>query len=48
MTTLPQDDLPKDPVVLRAVGRDANQNVGVYAEVASPGRVAVGDTVTLA
>jgi len=47
MTTLPQDDLPKDPAVLRTVVRDAKQNVGVYGEVASAGSVAVGDEVTL-
>ena len=48
MTTLPQDDLPKDPRVLRTVVRDANQSAGVYGAVASPGRVAVGDRVELA
>jgi hypothetical protein len=47
MTTLPQQDLPKDPQVLRTIVRDANQNVGVYADVVSAGRVAVGDPVEL-
>jgi len=45
MTTLPQDDLPKDPGVLRTIVREAGQNVGMYASVASPGTVAVGDPV---
>jgi uncharacterized protein YcbX len=47
MTTLAADDLPKDPSVLRTIVRDANQNLGVYATVQQPGRVAVGDTVEL-
>jgi uncharacterized protein YcbX len=47
MTTLPQDDLPKDPMVLRTIVRDAEQNVGTYGAVAAPGAVAVGDTVEL-
>jgi len=45
MTTQPQADLPKDPSVLRTIVRDSDQNVGVYASVASPGRVRVGDAV---
>jgi uncharacterized protein YcbX len=47
MTTLPQDDLPKDPSVLRAIVASAAQNLGVYASVVRPGRVTVGDPVTL-
>jgi uncharacterized protein YcbX len=47
MTTQPQADLPKDPSVLRTIVRDSNQNVGVYASVASAGRVRVGDPVEL-
>ena len=47
MTTLPQDDLPKDPSVLRTIVRDAAQNVGMYASVVSPGKIAVGDRVAL-
>ncbi len=46
MTTLPQADLPKDPGVLRTIVRDSGQNVGVYATVVRPGRVAVGDQVS--
>ena len=45
MTTQPQDDLPKDPSVLRTVVRHAGQNVGVYASVVGAGPVAVGDTL---
>jgi hypothetical protein len=41
------DDLPKDPSVLRTIVRDANQNLGVYAEVEETGPVAVGDAVEL-
>jgi uncharacterized protein YcbX len=39
------DDLPQDPGLMRTVVREANQNIGVYARVERPGRVAVGDTV---
>ncbi|MGZ8751996.1 MAG: MOSC domain-containing protein [Acidimicrobiia bacterium] len=45
MITLPFDDLPEDPRVMRAVVRDANQIIGVYATVRSPGSVAVGDAL---
>src|SRR5438105_1141448 len=48
MVTLPQDDLPKDPAVLRTIVRDAAQNVGMYANVAEAGAIAVGDPVELA
>ena len=47
MTTQPQGDLPKDPSVLRTIVRHSNQNVGVYANVLSPGRVKIGDAVEL-
>ncbi len=39
------DDLPQDTGLMRTVVREANQNVGVYARVERPGRVAVGDAV---
>lgn len=54
MTTLPQGDLPKDAGILRTAARvnrlpfgpfGEQPCVGVYAEVASSGRVAVGDPV---
>jgi hypothetical protein len=47
MTTQAQPGLPKDPSVLRTIVRDANQNLGVYGSVVSPGRVGVGDRVEI-
>jgi uncharacterized protein YcbX len=47
MVTLPQPDLPHDPRVLRTVVRQAEQCLGLYASIARPGRVAVGDAVEL-
>lgn len=43
--TWPQADLPKDPALLRTIVREADQNVGVYASVRTPGVVETGDTV---
>jgi uncharacterized protein YcbX len=47
MTTLPQDDLPKDPGILRAAARHNDANVGVYASVVRDGTLALGDAVRL-
>ena len=47
MTTQATGELPKDPLVLRTIVRDANQCLGVYATVEEPGPVAVGDAVEL-
>ena len=47
MTTLPQEDLPKDPNVLRTIVQHNQGNVGVLATVIKGGRVARGDAVTL-
>ena len=47
MTIQAQDGLPKDPQILRTIVRDAGQNLGAYANVNAPGRVAVGDTAEL-
>ena len=47
MVTLPQPGLPKAPAVLRTIVRDAGQNLGLYAAVATGGEVAVGDPVLL-
>jgi hypothetical protein len=47
MVTLPQDDLPHDPRVLRTVVREAEQCLGLYATITRPGRIAVGDPVEL-
>lgn len=45
MTTSAQAELPADPRVLKRIGRDANLQFGVYAEVLSPGTIACGDSV---
>jgi uncharacterized protein YcbX len=42
------EDLPRDPGLMRSVVREADGAVGVYASVAEPGRVRVGDAVALA
>jgi uncharacterized protein YcbX len=47
MTTLPQDDLPKDPGILRAAAKHNDANVGVYASVVRGGVLARGDRVSL-
>lgn len=47
MITLAQPGLDKDPAVMRAVVREAGGNFGVYASVAQPGRVRIGDVVQL-
>ncbi len=40
-------DLPRDPGLMRAVVREADQNVGSYATVARAGGIRVGDEVEL-
>lgn len=47
MTTVAQDDLPKDPGILRTAARHNEVNVGVYATVERPGRIRRGDAVRL-
>lgn len=47
MITQPQADLPKDPGVLRAVVREAGQNLGSYAVPVEAGTVREGDEVVL-
>jgi hypothetical protein len=39
-------DTPQDRTILRHIVKDLGQNVGVYGEVVSPGRVRTGDAVT--
>jgi uncharacterized protein YcbX len=43
MTVQAQAALPKDPTVLRTIVREAGQQLGIYASVLQPGRVAAGD-----
>jgi len=45
MVTHPFAELPEDPALLRAVVRDANQNVGLYARPTAAAQVRVGDPV---
>lgn len=47
MTTHAQDRLPKDSSILRSIVKDADQNLGIYASVITPGSAAVGDVVEL-
>ncbi len=47
MTTHAQFDLPKDPSVLRSIVKVADQNLGIYASVITPGTVSDGDPVEL-
>jgi uncharacterized protein YcbX len=46
MTTHGFDDLPKDPSIMRALVREAEGNLGVYATIRQPGKVKVGDKIT--
>ena len=48
VTTLPQDDLPNEPDVLKTAAAHNNANVGVYALVEQGGYVRRGDEVRLA
>ncbi len=45
--TLDQPGVKKDPSVLRTIVRDAAQNLGAYATIASGGTIALGDEVAL-
>lgn len=47
MTTKAQAGLAMDPSVLRTIVKDANQNLGVYANVTRHGKVVEGDRVEL-
>ena len=47
MTTLPFEDLPKDPRIMRVLVREVHQCLGVYARVADSGTVKLGDPVEL-
>jgi uncharacterized protein YcbX len=47
MTTHAQQDLPKDPSIMRALVRDAGMNLGVGAQVRQRGRIRVGDEIRI-
>jgi uncharacterized protein len=47
MTTQKQKDVPKDPSVLRTIVKEADQNLGSYANVTKAGTVKEGDRVEL-
>lgn len=47
MPTLPQEDLPFLPGLLAALAQESDSCLGVYAEVESPGEIAVGDRVSI-
>ena len=40
-------DVPADRSILRHIVRELNQNLGVYARITRPGRITVGDSLTL-
>jgi uncharacterized protein YcbX len=46
-STLAQEDLPRDPTILRTAAEHHGGCLGVYASVVRPGLVAVGDPVLL-
>jgi uncharacterized protein len=46
-STLAQDELPRDPSVLRTAAQAHGGCLGVYASVRSPGVVSVGDPVSM-
>lgn len=45
VTTRGFADLPRQPKIMRTLVREANQRLGVYAEIETPGAVRVGDSV---
>ena len=47
MITMDPETLEKDPSLLKKVNRDFNLHFGVYASVVSPGRIGIGDSVSL-
>jgi uncharacterized protein YcbX len=47
MTIQAQKEFPKDPAILRSIVKDADQNLGIYANVSQAGQVKLGDKVEL-
>ena len=47
LTTRAQGDLPSDPKILHTVMLENNTNAGIYAKVSKPGRVALGDSISV-
>ncbi|MEH6402135.1 MAG: MOSC domain-containing protein [Sneathiella sp.] len=47
MTTLAQQDLPKDPAIMREIATELEAQFGLYAKVIKPGGIGVGDVVKL-
>ncbi len=47
MVTLAQDELPKDPRILRVIARMNAACIGVYANVLAPGAIHIGDHIRL-
>jgi len=47
MTTLEQQDLPKDTAIMREIARELGGQFGVYAKVIKSGSVRLGDTAQL-
>jgi uncharacterized protein YcbX len=47
LTTRAQGDLPSDPKILHTVMLENNTNAGIYAKVSKPGRVALGDAISV-
>jgi MOSC domain-containing protein YiiM len=47
LTTRAQGDLSSDPKILHTVMLENNTNAGIYAKVSTPGRVALGDAISV-
>ena len=47
MTMRPQADLPFDKSVLRTIVKEGDQNLGIYANVITPGTIKTGDVVEI-